>query len=101
MGGPAGSIPDRWVRVNVNCDLCRAAMCTDGLLSKLRCAECQEIKFEQLWNAVVKGALFATAGYLLFSLLRRNAGYSAAGLAPITSEGDGTHTPPQRVRLVS
>ena len=55
--------------MNTNCRDCRAEMCTDGLLSKLRCAECRQIEFERFSNVVFKAGLILSVGYLALNLL--------------------------------
>jgi len=55
--------------MNTNCRECRAEMCTDGLLSKLRCAECRQIEFERFSNVVFKAGLILSVGYLVLNLL--------------------------------
>jgi len=54
----------------VNCETCRARMCTDGLLSKVRCAECRQIKFAQFREIVEKASLIALGGFLAWSIFR-------------------------------
>ena len=39
-------------------------MCTDGVLSKLRCAECRQIKFAQLREIAEKASLIALGSFL-------------------------------------
>jgi hypothetical protein len=50
-------------------------MCTDGVLSKLRCAECRQIKFAQLREIAEKASLIALGGffawYVFFRLAER------------------------------
>ncbi len=53
----------------MNCRECRAEMCTDGLLSKLRCAECRQIEFERFSNIVFKAGLILSVGYFVLNLL--------------------------------
>ena len=55
----------------VTCDTCRARMCTDGLLSKLRCAECRQIKVDQFRDVAVKASLLALGGFFLWSIFFR------------------------------
>jgi len=55
----------------VNCDICRARMCTDGVLSKLRCAECRQIKFAQLREITEKASLIALAGFFAWYVFFR------------------------------
>jgi hypothetical protein len=49
---------------HITCDKCREQMCTDNLLSNLRCAECRQIKFEQSYEFALKASLFALGGML-------------------------------------
>lgn len=57
----------------MNCRACRAAMCTDGLLSELRCAECRQIEFEHFCSVAFKAGLLLSVGFLAFRMLTRNA----------------------------
>jgi hypothetical protein len=71
----------------VNCDICRARMCTDGLLSKLRCAECRQIKFAQFRAAAATASLIALGGFFvwhffLHSTERENVARKEARLHP-------------------
>jgi hypothetical protein len=56
----------------VNCRDCRAAMCTEGLLSKLRCADCRQIEFERFRAVALKAGLIVTIGCLAVNLLVRS-----------------------------
>ena len=56
---------------SVNCESCRAQMATDALLNKLRCADCRQIKFDQLFDAGVKAAFFTLGGIFAWLVLRR------------------------------
>jgi hypothetical protein len=60
------------VRKTLNCDICRAEMCTSPPLSRLRCAECQQIAFEQLWDGVLRNVLLVSVGFAVGSLIVRN-----------------------------
>jgi hypothetical protein len=53
----------------MNCHACRAEMCTERLLSQARCAECRQIRFEQLCDATLKIALITLSSVLLWVLL--------------------------------
>lgn len=57
--------------VGVTCDECRSQMCTDDLLSNLRCAECRQFKFEEFFDFGVKVALFTVSGACAWLLFRR------------------------------
>ena len=46
-------------------------MCTDGLLNKLRCAECRQIKLDKFLDASIKAALIILGGVVFWKLLRR------------------------------
>jgi hypothetical protein len=74
-GGPhglsSGGAPSVKLVVNVTCDECRAQMCTDDLLSNLRCAECRQLKFEQFFDAGIKAAIFTVGSVCAWLLLRR------------------------------
>lgn len=54
----------------MNCDQCRAEMSTDGLLSKLRCAECRQIRFDQFCDVALKTGMAISVGYLVIGLFR-------------------------------
>jgi hypothetical protein len=54
----------------VNCEICRARMCTDGLLSKVRCAECRQIKFAQFREIAEKASLIVLGGFLAWYIFR-------------------------------
>ena len=69
-GCPAGSTFGELV-VGVTCDECRAQMCTDDLLSNLRCAECRQIKFEQFFDVGIKAVIFTLGSVCAWLLLRR------------------------------
>jgi hypothetical protein len=53
----------------MNCHACRAKMCTEGLLSKLRCAECRQIRLDQFCDATLKVALFTLSGVFAWFLV--------------------------------
>ena len=55
----------------MNCRACRAAMCTDGPLSQLRCAECRQIKFERFCSVALKAGLVLSVGLLAIRLFTR------------------------------
>ena len=55
----------------MNCRACRAAMCTDGPLNQLRCAECRQIKFERLCSVALKAGLVLSFGLLAMRLFAR------------------------------
>ena len=55
----------------MTCRECRAEMCTDGLLSQLRCAECRQIKFETFCNVALKAGLILSVGCLVVNLINR------------------------------
>ncbi len=57
----------------MNCRECRAEMCTDELLSKLRCAECRQINLEHVCNVLLKAGLILSVGCLVVSLIARHA----------------------------
>jgi hypothetical protein len=50
----------------MNCHACRAEMCTEGLLSKLRCAECRQIRLDQFCDATLKVALIILSSVLVW-----------------------------------
>ena len=64
----------------MNCRACRAAMCTDGLLSELRCAECRQIEFERFCSVALKAGLILSIGLLAISMLTRIADPAAPNL---------------------
>jgi hypothetical protein len=68
VGSPAGSVPERGL---VNCEICRSEMSTDGLLGKLRCAECRQLTFDRVCDAALKVGLTVCMGSMLFCLLAR------------------------------
>jgi hypothetical protein len=72
--------------VSVNCRQCRAGMCTDGLLSELRCAECRQIEFERFCSVALKAGLILSVTCLAVSLLTRR-----ADLPEPTPLTDGIH----------
>jgi hypothetical protein len=45
-------------------------MCTDGLLNKLRCAQCRH-KLDKFLDASIKAALIILGGVVFWKLLRR------------------------------
>ena len=57
-------------RGNMTCETCREQMCTDSLLTKLRCAECRQIKFEQISKAVFHASLVVLGGIFGWLLTR-------------------------------
>ena len=57
--------------IGVSCHECRAEMCTDGLLSQLRCAECRQIKFEAFCDLAIKAGLILSVGCLVVNLITR------------------------------
>ena len=62
----------------MTCRECRAKMCTDGLLSRLRCAECRQIKFEAFCDVVIKAGLILSIGCLVVNLITRNSNPASA-----------------------
>ena len=48
-------------------------MCTDGLLSELRCAECRQIEFDHFCSMALKAGLLFSLGFLAIKMLIRNA----------------------------
>jgi hypothetical protein len=56
----------------MNCRACRAEMCTEGLLSKLRCAECRQIRFEQFRDATLKAGVITLSGVFVWFLVSRS-----------------------------
>jgi hypothetical protein len=48
-------------------------MCTDGLLSQLRCAECRQIKVEAFCDVAIKAGLILSVGCLVVNLITRYA----------------------------
>jgi hypothetical protein len=57
---------------HVNCDSCRAQMCTDELLSNLRCAECRQIEFDRLFEVVLRTSLIAIGNLFAWLLARHS-----------------------------
>ena len=57
---------------DVNCDRCRAQMCTDGLLSNLRCAECRQIEFDRFFEVLLRTSLIALGSLFAWLLVRHS-----------------------------
>jgi len=57
---------------HVNCDRCRAQMCTDELLSNLRCAECRQIEFDRFFEVVLRTSLIAIGSLFAWLLARHS-----------------------------
>jgi hypothetical protein len=57
---------------HVNCDCCRARMCTDELLSNLRCAECRQIELDRLFELLLRTTLFALGSLFTWLLVRHS-----------------------------
>src|ERR1700726_4478599 len=57
---------------HVNCDRCRAQMCTEGLLSNLRCAECRQIEFDRFFEVLLRTSLIAIASLFAWLLARHS-----------------------------
>jgi hypothetical protein len=55
-----------------NCFQCRAEMSTDAVLSRLRCAECRQIRFERFCDVAFKTALVFSVGWLVVMVVRRS-----------------------------
>jgi hypothetical protein len=55
----------------VNCETCRSEMGTDGLLSKLRCAECRQLSFDRTCDTTLKVGFTLCVGSILAYLLTR------------------------------
>ncbi|MGC2195151.1 MAG: hypothetical protein WA628_10790 [Terriglobales bacterium] len=55
----------------VNCEICRAEMSTDGLLAKLRCAECRQLSLDRAYDGALKLGLTVCAASMLLCLLTR------------------------------
>jgi hypothetical protein len=49
-------------------------MCTDDLLSNLRCADCRQIQFERFYRFAAKAALVALSGVFSWMLARTSDG---------------------------
>jgi 3'-phosphoadenosine 5'-phosphosulfate (PAPS) 3'-phosphatase len=47
-------------------------MCTDRLLSKLRCAECRQIKVAQFSDVAAKASLIALGSFFIWYLFPRS-----------------------------
>ena len=56
----------------MTCRECRAHMCTDELLSQLRCAECRQIKFEAFCDVAIKAGLILSVGCLVVNLFTKH-----------------------------
>lgn len=69
-GSPAGRIPGS-LGVRVHCDRCRSQMCTDDLLSKLRCAECRQFEFDRLFEVALRASPLALGGLFAWLLVHR------------------------------
>jgi hypothetical protein len=54
-------------------------MCTDGLLSKLRCAECRQMKSDQFRDVAAKASLIALGGFFVWYFLLRTEREDLAG----------------------
>lgn len=54
----------------LTCRSCREHMCTDGLLSDLRCADCRQIRFERFCAVAVRAGLVALGGMIGWFLAR-------------------------------
>jgi hypothetical protein len=46
-------------------------MCTDDLLSKLRCAECRQFEFDRLFEVALRASLLALGGLFAWLLVHR------------------------------
>jgi hypothetical protein len=57
---------------HVNCDRCRAQMCTDDLLNNLRCAECRQIEFDRLFEVLFRTSLIALGSLFAWLLVRHS-----------------------------
>jgi hypothetical protein len=57
---------------HVNCDRCRALMCTDALLSNLRCAECRQIEFDRFFEVLLRTSLIALGSLFAWLLVRHS-----------------------------
>lgn len=68
MGSPARDVPRKSL---VNCVICRSNMSTDGLLAKLRCAECRQLSCERWGDVVLKFGLAVCFGSALLCLMSR------------------------------
>ena len=54
----------------MNCDSCRALMCTEASLSRLRCARCRQIKLDQFRHFALQALLMALGGLFAWFLFR-------------------------------
>ena len=54
----------------MNCYSCRPLMYTEGVLSKLRCARCRQIKLAQFWDLALPASLMALGGLFVWFLFR-------------------------------
>ena|SRR5436190_18212285 len=58
-------------RIFVNCEICRSKMSTDGLLNKLRCAECRQLSCDRVCAVVWKISCALCFGSALLCLVSR------------------------------
>jgi hypothetical protein len=56
---------------NMTCNECRQRMCTDELLTRLRCADCRHAQFEQFYDVAFVTLLIAVTEALTWILWRR------------------------------
>lgn len=79
----------------LTCDICRARMCTEGVLSKLRCAECRQIKSDQFREVAAKSSLIALGSFFLWYLLFRSTEHKGQAGEAVAIDAAGL--PPQLI----
>jgi hypothetical protein len=54
----------------MTCDECRVRMCTNTLLTNLRCAHCRQIRLERIYDFAAQAFLMALGGMCGWLLAR-------------------------------
>jgi hypothetical protein len=56
----------------MTCSECRARMCTDGVLNRLRCAHCRHVKFDQFYDLTFALAFLASTTFISWLISYRS-----------------------------
>jgi hypothetical protein len=56
----------------MTCSECRERMCTDGVLNRVRCANCRQVKFEQFYDLTFALVFLASAQFISWLISNRS-----------------------------
>ena len=56
----------------MTCSECRERMCTDGVLNRVRCANCRQVKFEQFYDLTFALVFLDSAQFISWLISNRS-----------------------------